>query len=219
VRKNVQWFSNNRSTWSAATQTAGAQTGLGGTGDFYLPNNMYLANNGEAMIRGLNSAFQKIADDISGSGGSFASNTTKLEVGARTYQAKYISNGWGGRLTASNVDVATGSLTDVWDASDWLGQAAGDTKVNATATTLDFTQRKILYKGASGLTNFISNWNNGAVVGSPTLSKPTPFAALTDLQLRYILGERVHERQSAATGSQQIFRNRRGMLGDIINST
>src|SRR5690606_6805670 len=156
---------------------------------------------------------------ISGSGGSFASNTTKLEVGARTYQAKYISNGWGGRLTASNVDVATGSLTDVWDASDWLGQAAGDTKVNATATTLDFTQRKILYKGASGLTNFISNWSNGAVVASPTLSKPTPFASLTDLQLRYILGERVHERQSTTTGSQKIFRNRRGMLGDIINST
>ena len=218
-RRDTAWFNTNRSAWTAATATAKAQTGLGGTGDFYLPNNMYLANNGEAMIRGLNSAFQKIADDISGSGGSFASNTTKLEVGARTYQAKYISNGWGGRLTASNVDVATGSLTDVWDASDWLGQAAGDTKVNATATTLDFTQRKILYKGASGLTNFISNWNNGAVVGSPTLSKPTPFAALTDLQLRYILGERVHERQSAATGSQQIFRNRRGMLGDIINST
>ena len=215
------WFDSNRSTWTTATQNASTQTGLGGSGNFRLPNNMYLANNGEAMIRGLEAAFRKIADDISGSGGSFASNTTKLEVGSRTYQAKYISNGWGGRLTASDVDVTTGNLTDRWDASDWLGQAVGDVKVNPSATTLDYTQRKILYNsgaGASGLSTFISNWN-GNVQANPTLVKPTPFQSLTDNQLKYILGDRTHERQSTANGSQRIFRNRRGMLGDIINST
>ncbi|WP_024869837.1 pilus assembly protein [Pseudoxanthomonas suwonensis] len=217
-RRDTTWFTNNRSAWSSATQTAKNQTGLGGTGDFYLPNNMYLANNGEAMIQGLNAAFQKIADDISGSGGSFASNTTKLEVGSRTYQAKYISNGWGGRLTASNVDTATGNLTEVWDASDWLGQAAGDAKINGNATTLDYTQRKIFYNNNGSLANFISNWS-GSVLSSPTLVKPGSLSTLTDNQLKYILGDRTHERQSTVDGSQKIFRNRRGMLGDIINST
>lgn len=219
ARQNQAWFTtSNRSAWTSATQNAKAQTGLGGTGDFLLPNNMYLANNGEAMIRGLNAAFQKIADDISGSGGSFASNTTKLEVGSRTYQAKYISNGWGGRLTASDVDVSTGNLTDRWDASDWLGQAAGDTKVNASATVLHYTQRKLLYNNGGTLANFISNWT-GANLGNPALVKPAGLSALSNEQLRYILGDRVHERQSTANGSQQIFRNRRGMLGDVINST
>ncbi|WP_372015308.1 pilus assembly protein [Pseudoxanthomonas sp. 10H] len=218
TRQTVAWFDANRSTWTTATQNAGAQTGLGGTGDFRLPNNMYLANNGEAMIRGLNSAFQRIADDISGSGGSFASNTTKLETGSRTYQAKYISNGWGGRLTSSDVDTTNGTLTDRWDASDWMGQAAGDVKVNASATTLDYTQRKIFYNNGGSLANFISNWS-GNVLASPTLVKPGGLSTLTDNQLKYVLGDRTNERQSTTTGSTREFRNRRGMLGDIINST
>jgi type IV pilus assembly protein PilY1 len=219
ARQSQAWFTtSNKSAWTAATQTAKAQTGLGGTGDFYLPNNMYLANNGDAMIKGLNAAFQKIADDISGSGGSFASNTTKLEVGARTYQAKYISNGWGGRLTGSDVDVSTGVLTDTWDASDWLGQAVSDTKVNGSATVLDYTQRKIFYNNTGTLANFISNWT-GNVLTSPTLVKPSGLSSLDDNQLKYILGDRTHELQSTADVTPKEFRNRRGMLGDIINST
>ncbi|KAF1703644.1 pilus assembly protein [Pseudoxanthomonas suwonensis] len=220
-RQSTAWFNTNRSVWTSATQNAKQQTGLGGTGDFYLPNNMYLANNGEAMIRGLEAAFRKIADDVSGSGSSFASNSTKLEVGSRTYQAKYISNGWGGRLTASDVDVNTGTLTDRWDASDWLGQAAGDTKVNPDAVTLHYSQRKLLYanaSSASGLSNFINGWT-GAVQANPSVIKPTGFSGLTDDQLKYILGDRTHERQSTANNSLRTFRNRRGMLGDIINST
>src|SRR5690606_23200763 len=166
-----------------------------------------------AMISGLNAAFQKINDDISGSGGSFASSTTKLEVGSMTYQARYISNGWAGRLTASDVDTASGTLTDRWDASDWLGQAVGDTKTNASATSLDYTQRKLLYKGASGLANFIGSWD-GSVKASPSVTKPAGLSALTDAQVKYILGDRTQERQNGGT-----LRNRRGMLGSIVNST
>jgi|GEM_PF-563332 len=221
TRHASAWFASNTSAWTSATQNVAAQTGLGtggSDGNYSLPSNMYLANNGQAMIDGLTAAFQRIADDISGSGGSFASNTTKLEVGSRTYQAKYVSNGWGGRLTASDVNVSTGTLADKWDASDWLGQAAGDTKVNTTATVMNYTQRKILYKSGTSLANFITGWD-GTVKASPTLNKPTGLSALTDNQLKYILGDRTHERQSTVSGSLKVFRNRRGMLGDIINST
>ncbi len=205
------WWSANRSAWTT-------HAGNNVANSFAQPNNLFFANNGQAMIDSLTAAFSRITDDISGSGGSFASNTTKLEVGARTYQAKYISNGWGGRLTASDVDVSTGTLTDRWDASDWLGQAAGDTRVNASATVMHYTQRKLLYSNGGTLANFISNWT-GSTLASPTVVKPTGLSTLSNDQLRYILGDRTHERQSAATGSLQIFRNRRGMLGDIINST
>ncbi|MDR6840076.1 pilus assembly protein [Pseudoxanthomonas sacheonensis] len=210
-RRPDAWWSTT-TNWGDNTQTYGAGA------PYYRPGNMYFANSGQKMIDGLNAAFQKIADDISGSGSSFASNTTKLEIGARTYQAKYMSNGWGGRLTASDVNTSTGVLTDRWDASDWLGQAAGEPKVNASATLLDYTQRKVLYKNATGsLSNFISNWTGG-VLTSPTLVNPAALA-VTDNQLKYLLGDRTHERQSTATGSLKQFRNRRGMLGDIINST
>ena len=219
ARPSANWFDvTDRAAWSSATQTVKAQTGLGGTGDFYLPNNMYLANDGQAMIDGLNAAFQKIADDISGSGGSFASNSTKLETGSRTYQAKYASNGWGGQLIASDVNVTNGTLTPRWDASDWLGLAPGQTKVNTAAADWNFTQRKVLYNNSGTLTRFITNWNDYTNLASPTIVKPAGLSTVTDEQLRYLLGERLHERQSAAPNSQRVFRNRRGMLGDIVNS-
>src|SRR5690606_39664321 len=93
--------------------TAGANGGVTSTvTDYPRPDNFYVASEADKMVESLRAAFRKIVDDASGSASSFASNTTKLEVGARTYQAKYISNGWAGRLTASDVDTATGNLTD-----------------------------------------------------------------------------------------------------------
>ena len=217
-RPDAAWFTSNMSAWTSATQNIrDATTGLN-NGNFRLPNNMYLANNGQAMIDGLNAAFQKIADDISGSGGSFASNSTKLETGSRTYQAKYASNGWGGQLIASDVNVANGTLTPIWDASDWLGHAPGQPKVNTTAPTWDFTQRKVLYNDSGTLSQFITNWDDYANLTIPTVTKPAGLSSVTNDQLRYLLGERLHERQSTSPGSKREFRNRRGMLGDIVNS-
>src|SRR5690606_39151384 len=65
---------------------------------------------------------------------------------------------------------------------------------------------------------FITNWNNYSNLASPTIVKPAGLSSVTDDQLRYLLGDRLHERQSTAPNSDRMFRNRRGMLGDIINS-
>lgn len=204
TKPTVNWLDTNRSTWSNATQLAKAATGLGGTGDFYLPRNMFLANDGNNMIKSLKEAFVKIVDDISGSGGSFASNSTRLESGAYTYQAKYSSSGWSGQLTASSVNTTTGALTEQWDAATWL---------NGSPTTAEYSKRKILYWNGSELKNFISNWNNYNVVSSPTISQPTALSSLTTAQVKYLLGDRSGERQYGGS-----FRNRNSMLGDIINS-
>ncbi|MFT4178468.1 MAG: PilC/PilY family type IV pilus protein [Thermomonas sp.] len=213
ARHDLTWFTNNRSLWSSATQMAGTATGLGDNsasnatgkgGNYYLPNNMFLANNGQAMIEGLTKAFSKITDDISGSGGSFASNSTRLDTGSYAYQAKYMSSGWGGRLIASSVDVSTGELTEQWDAATWL---------TGSSTTNDYSKRKLLYNSGGTLVNFISNWSNYTVLTSPTVSKPSALSSLTDAQLKYLLGDRSQERQYGGA-----LRNRKGMLGDIINS-
>jgi type IV pilus assembly protein PilY1 len=203
-RPAATWFSSNTSVWTSATQTVKAQTGLGGTGDYYLPNNMYLANNGQAMIQGLNAAFQRIANNSSGSGSSFASNSTKLENGSYTYQAKYTSSTWGGQLVASTVSTASGNLTDVWDAAVWLA---------GSATSNDYSKRNLLYNNAGTLSKLISNWSNYTVLSSPTVVKPSGLSSITDDQMKYLLGDRSGERQYGGS-----LRNRSGMLGDIINS-
>ena len=204
TKPSVSWLNANRSVWSSATQNAKTATGLGGTGDFYLPNNMYLANDGAKMIQSLKAAFQKIGDDLTGSGGAFASNTTRLETGAYTYQARYLANGWGGQLIASSVNATTGALTQQWDAATWLA---------GSPTSNEYSKRKILYNNGGSLLNFISNWNNYTVVSSPTLNTPAGLSTISSAQLKYLLGDRSGERQYGGA-----FRSRPSMLGDIINS-
>ena len=168
------------------------------------PDNFYVASEADKMVASLRQAFDSIVSEMQGSGGSFASNTTRLETGAYTYQAKYQSAGWGGQLIASSVNSSTGQLTEQWNAATWL---------TGSATTNDYTKRKLLYNNGGTLTNFISNWNNYTVLASPSLSKPAGLSSTTDAQLKYLLGDRSGERQFNGT-----FRNRQGMLGDIINS-
>ena len=203
AKPSVAWLDANRNLWSSATDLAKAATGLGGTGDFYLPNNMYLANDGAKMIQSLKAAFQRINSEVTGSGGSFASNTTRLETGAYTYQAKFTSSNWGGQLIASSVDPNTGALTQQWDASTWLTPTVSNA----------YTKRKIFYNNSGTLKNFISNWSNYTVLSSPTISTPAGLSSITGSQLKYLLGDNSGERQSGGA-----FRDRNSMLGDIINS-
>lgn len=199
----VTWLDANRNLWSSATELVKAATGLGGTGDFYLPDNMFLANDGAKMIQSLKAAFQRINDAVTGSGGSFASNATRLETGAYTYQAKFTSSNWGGHLVASSVDPSTGALTQQWDAATWLTPTVAN----------EYTKRKIFYNNGGTLKNFISNWNNYTVLTSPTISTPAGLSSITDAQLKYLLGDNSGERKFGGA-----FRDRSSMLGDIINS-
>ena len=190
------------STWSTTGQYVRDPSGAI---IYQRPNNFYTAADAQQMANGLRSAFSKIVDDLSGSGGSFASNSTRLEAGAYTYQAKYASAGWGGQLIASSVNTTTGALTEQWNAATWL---AGDPAMPS------FAKRKILYANGTVLTPFFTQ-NTGAISAGtniPTLSQPAALGVTSD-QLLYLLGDRSKERQYGGA-----FRNRHSMLGDIINS-
>ncbi len=120
ARHDTGWFNSNSSSWTSATQTVKAATGLGGSGNYYLPNNMFLANNGQAMINGLNSAFARIVANLVGSGASLAANSTRLDTGTTTYQSIYYSGRWTGDLIAYAVNQNTGAINSAsaWKASD-----------------------------------------------------------------------------------------------------
>lgn len=81
------------------------------------PDNFYVASEADKMVQSLRKAFENILDEIRGSGGSFASNTTKLEAGAMTFQAQFYSQSWRGELVAYSVNSSTGALTQSWTAS------------------------------------------------------------------------------------------------------
>ena len=84
--------------------------------NFKRPTNFYVAAQADKMVESLKQAFARIVQDMRGSGGSFASNTTKLETGAMTYQAQFYSGSWRGELVGYQVNQTTGALTQAWTA-------------------------------------------------------------------------------------------------------
>lgn len=208
TRRAASWFDSNMTAWTTATQTVKQQTGLGGTGDYYLPGNMFLANNGQKMIDGLNTAFQKIAEDLSGSGASLAANSTKLETGTTTYQAVYFSRNWRGDLKAFAVNPSTGAIatSPSWVASAQLPSAASrviktyNPSASAGSQFVDFTAAAVSTSSPPNLSTAQRN-----ALGAS--------AAEQNAIVSYLRGVATNERRNGGS-----YRSRETPLGDIVNS-
>lgn len=172
--------------------TSGTGGGVTSTKNNYpRPDNFYVASEADKMVASLRQAFEAIAKKAEGSASSFAANTTKLEAGARTFQAQFVTGQkreWAGRLYAYDVDTDTRALTQAWSAADQF-PVWGPT--NATTNA-----RKIFYNSGGTLTAF-----QGAVGG------------LSAAVVNYLRGDRSGEQSNGGT-----YRNRVSLLGDIVNS-
>lgn len=124
------------SQWWATNQYVNGDT------TFKRPANFYVAAEAAKMVESLKQAFAKIVQDMRGSGGSFASNTTKLETGAMTYQAQFYSGAWRGELVGYNVNQSTGALTQAWTAGSQFPANYADRKIyiNNAGVLQRFTQ-------------------------------------------------------------------------------
>lgn len=111
-----------------------------GSPTFKRPDNFYAAAQADKMVESLTKAFKRISLEMVGSGGSFASNTTKLDTGAMTYQAQFYSGSWRGDITGYTVNPTTGALSYAWNAG---------AKFPAWAT------RKIRFSNSGTLANFV----------------------------------------------------------------
>lgn len=165
------------------------------------PTNFYVASEAEQMIASLRRAFANISQEVGGSGASFAANTTRLEVGARAYQAQFFSGSWYGDLKAFDIDPTTGRTSEfpVWSASAQLGTALAGTGWQ--------TRRVFVNKGG-----LVTN----SVPPSFTHSNlnATQQGFLTATMVDYLRGDRSQE----LTTPQPTLRPRRGLLGDIVHS-
>jgi type IV pilus assembly protein PilY1 len=163
-----------------------------GSPAFPRPDNFYVAADASRMVASLRQAFENIADEMRGSGSSFAGNTTRLEVGARTYQAQFYSRDWGGELNAYDADPSTGQLTLAWSATAQMPVWGPN---NSTSGG-----RRIYFGRGSMLANF----QRGADFSGTALS------SASDEEIDYLRGDRSREGTT--------FRRRVSVLGDIVNS-
>lgn len=161
------------------------------------PDNFYVASDAEAMVANLRRAFANISAEVGGSGASFAANTTRLEVGARAYQAQFFSGSWYGDLKAFDINPVTGATSDfpVWSAS---------TRLTTLTAGTAWQSRKIYVNNGSAAT--------GAVppLFTHTNLSTAQRAVLSAAQVDYLRGDRSLEGTT--------LRPRRGMLGDIVHS-
>lgn len=170
------------STWWNGTSYVNNQAG------YKQPDNYYIAADAERMVASLRQAFERILEEMKGSAASLASNTTKLEAGARTYQSVFYSGSWRGDVVAYDVDQTTGALTQAWSAN-------GQFPV--------WSNRTIKFVNSGGT---LDNFAYGKLAG-------TPLSSATQNQINYLRGDRSQEKANGGT-----LRTRTGIMGDIVNS-
>ncbi|WP_045727377.1 pilus assembly protein [Xanthomonas sp. GPE 39] len=163
---------------------------VNGNTAFKQANNYYGVGDATKMLASLRNAFEHILQQVVGSSSSLASNTSKLEAGARVYQSLFYSGTWRGDVVAYNVNQATGALTQVWSAS---------------ANFPAWDSRTIKVANAAGL---MTNFAFGNLTG-------TPLSSATKAQIDYLRGDRSQEKGSGNGGT---LRTRTGIMGDIVDS-
>ncbi|MFC3816357.1 pilus assembly protein [Lysobacter sp. GCM10012299] len=157
------------------------------------PDNFYVASEADKMVESLTRAFRRIVQEASGSAASLAANTTRREIGAMIYQARFQSPSWRGELSAYPWDPATGafSVEPAWNAGDRL-------------SAMPWARRKIhvhTRQAAANLRYQPLTWN---ALG------PEQRSALGDeATVDYLRGDRRSEGR---------LRTRLGILGDIVHS-
>jgi len=140
---------------------------VNGNANFQRADNFYVANEATKMVDSLKKAFERIIDEMKGSAGSLASNTTKLESGARTYQSVFYAGTWRGDVVAYDVNPTSGALTQAWSASSQFP---------------NWSDRVIKFANGATMANFA--YGN---LGS------TPLSGATQAQIDYLRGDRTNE--------------------------
>ncbi|MGK0674478.1 MAG: PilC/PilY family type IV pilus protein [Halothiobacillaceae bacterium] len=147
------------------------------------------AQSPQEFAEGLKRALGSIANRVSAAS-NVAGNSTKIDTGSMVYQARYKSGVWTGELLAYAVTQSGPASTPSWNASSLLPAA---NHRNIFSMTPD--GRKI---------EFI--WNQLHPTQQTQLTSPDV--------LDYLRGsQRLEQNQGGS------FRNREGLLGDIVNSS
>jgi type IV pilus assembly protein PilY1 len=188
------------------------------------PDNYYNAGSASAMVAGLKAAFSSISSSISQLSTSFSFSAPNVSSGTLSFGASFDSNGWGGTVIGSTLTFLANG--------DPNPSAAWCTSVCSPAAPVMNTLQTQL----SG-----TGWQTGRVVAtwSGTSGVPFEFASLTTAQqtalqptfynstansadetklLNYLRGDQTQEVASTASPSIHAFRNRKVLLGDIVDA-
>lgn len=199
------------------------------------------AQSADALADKLGAALSNITNRIS-SAASVAQNSTVLNTNSQIYQATFDSDQWLGMLLAYGISAdGVVATTPTWNANCVL--TGGDCDLPTIPANqnpgISHSQRVIITRDFTGKNKGIAfqwpnNYTNLKVRGSlpqkiydflqyapynPNTNRGFRVAANQDYGdklVRYLRGDKQQEQQQ---GGRWAFRNRQGLLGDIINSS
>lgn len=202
-------FADTASTkfwWSTTTDTIGSQP---------RPDNYYTAAKADTMVQGLTAAFSSISSQLKAFSTSFSTALPQVSaLGVASYSARYDAQNWTGELMASQTtfDAATGdpSLDTRWSLSSTLSTQASGTGWDTgrfIVTLRSDTKVGAPLRIASLASSQVSALDTTYVGGNDSGN-----------YLNYLRGDHTNERSSTATGSTKAYRDRTGVLGDIVGA-
>ena len=185
------------SWWNTTGDTASVP---GTSTSFSRPDNYFLANEARRMVRGLETAFQQIAQEARGSAAAVAANSTDADDDTLLYQARFDTSNWSGEILAIELDAITPgepieNVASVWRASERFPN--------------DFNNRRV----------YTIDPDSGAGIDATDMGNLTADQqnALNgdDELLAYLLGDTENELRNGGT-----FRDRpETIMGHIVNSS
>lgn len=137
-----------------------------------------------------------------GTSASLAANSTRLDTGTVTYQAKYFSGDWKGDLEAFSVDPQTKAIssTALWRAADAVPAANNREIRTYNLDGNNASQQYVAFDDPSNLST-----DEQTALGED--------ATAQQQLIDYLRGDVTNERRNGGT-----YRNRETLLGDIVHS-
>ena len=177
-----------------------------------LPDNYFVANNAQAMVTGLNTAFTQISRAAAAFTTSFSFSAPNVTTSTESFASSYTSSGgWSGTVLATTLTFPGGVPTQ--SAPIWTTNTTYQAQIAGTGWQ---TARYIYtWNGTQGVPF------EAASISGSELTALTPYTCVSanckiDM-LSYIRGDQSNE--VGASAGTQTLRPRSLVLGDVVNAT
>jgi type IV pilus assembly protein PilY1 len=177
------------------------------------PANYFVANNANAMVSGLNTAFASIAIASSSNSSAYTlSSPNQTSAGGLSFSSVYDPNNWTDVITASTLSFDSNgnpiSSTPAWVSSTTL-------QTQLAGTGWQIARKVVTWNGTAGVPFEVANLSATQLAALV----PSSYASNTSTQyLSYLRGDQSNEVGSTATGGTQSLRARSLLLGDIVDA-
>ena len=180
-----------------------------------LPDNYYNAGNANAMVAGLKSAFVSISSAITQLSTSFSFSLPNVSSGTESFGANFDAGSWTGTVTGFTLTFDTNGnpmQTQMWASSSTL-------QTQLAGTGWQTARRVATWNGSGGVPFEAANLTPAQQTAlTPSYSPTLTCSAASCPYLNYLRGDTTNEVASTAPTSTHSLRNRKLLLGDIVDA-